>query len=142
VFIKSVRPVLFYEYEKGNNAASAFKNICATCGEGSLTKNTCRKWFTRFREGNFNLSDESRPGRPSNCNEEAIRSHLSKNTRQSTSELAEASGISKSTVHYNLKYHIHWQKSTCWQHVFPCFHDTRDKKWISYNNVVRKRSWS
>ena len=84
-------------------AASAFKNICATYGEDSLSERTCRKWFTRFPEGNFNLSDENRPARPSDCNEKAIRDPLSKNTRQSTSELAEASGIRKSTIHYNLR---------------------------------------
>ena len=97
------RHVLFYEYKKGNNVASAFNNICATNGEGFLSERTCRKWFTRFRERNFNLSDESRPGRPSDCNEEAIWGSLSKNSRQSTSEQAVASEILKSTVHYNLK---------------------------------------
>jgi len=64
--------VPFYEHKKGTNAASTFKNICATYGKGSLSECTIWKWFTRFREGNFNLSDESRPGRPSDCNEEAI----------------------------------------------------------------------
>ena len=63
------RHVLFYEYKKVNNAASAFKNICATYGDGSFSE----------REWNFNLSNES------------------------TSELAEASGISNLTVHYNFK---------------------------------------
>ena len=97
------RQVLFYEYKKGNNAASAFKNICASYGEDSLSKRTYLKWFTRFREGNFNLSDESRPGQPSDCNEETIRDPLSKNARQSTSKLEEALGIPKSTIHYDLK---------------------------------------
>ena len=90
-----LRYILFYEYKKENNAASAFKNICATYSEGSLLGRTCRKWFTRFREGNFNPHGESCPGRPSDCNEEAIRGHLSKHSRQSTSELAEASEIPK-----------------------------------------------
>ena len=37
------RHVLFYEYKKGNNVASTFKNICATYGQGSLSERTCRK---------------------------------------------------------------------------------------------------
>ena len=52
---------------------------------------------------NFNLSYESRPGRPSDCNGEATRGPLSKNARQSTSELAKTLGIPNSTAHYNLK---------------------------------------
>ena len=39
------RHIFFYEYRKGNNTASAFKNICTTYGEGSLSERTCRKWF-------------------------------------------------------------------------------------------------
>ena len=59
------RQVLLYEYKRGNNATCALKNICSGYGKHSLSKRTCRKWFKRFREGNFNLCDESRPGRPS-----------------------------------------------------------------------------
>ena len=79
----------FYEYKKGNNAASSLKNICTTYGEDSLSERTYRKWFTRLKEENFNLYDESRPGRPADCNEDTIRGPLSKNARQSTSKLAE-----------------------------------------------------
>ena len=71
--------------------------------EFSISERTCRKWFTKFREESFNLSDESCPGRPSDCNEEAIRGPLSKNAQQSTLELAGASVIPKSMIHYNLK---------------------------------------
>ena len=78
------RHVLFYECKRGNNEGLAFKNVCATYGEAFLSGRTCRKWLTRFREVNLNLSDESRPGRPSDCNEQAIRGPLSKNARQST----------------------------------------------------------
>ena len=68
------RRVLFHEDKKENNAASAFKNICATYDEDSLLEYACQKWFTRFREGNFNCFQFH-----SDCNEEAIRGHLSKN---------------------------------------------------------------
>ena len=91
------RYILFYEYIKGNNAASAFKIICATYGEGSLSERICRKWFTRLREGNFNLSDESRPGQSSDCHGEAIRGPLSK------MHIKVLRKILKSTVRHNLK---------------------------------------
>jgi len=147
-------------------AASGFKNMCATYGEGSLSERTCRKWFTRFREGNFNLSDERCPGLPPDCNEETIRVPLSKNARQSTSELAEALGIPKSMVHYNLKKIEVVNRYDVWvpyilteKHLLtrvtarvslPARHKelsfmnrivTGDEKWISYNNVLRKRIW-
>ena len=91
------------EYKKGNNAASVFKIICATYGEGFLSERTCWKWFTSFWEENFNPSDENSPDRPSDCNVEEIWGPLPKNALQSTLEIVEAMGIPKSTVHYNLK---------------------------------------
>ena len=125
------------------------------------------KWFTRFWEGNFNLSDESRPDRPSDCYEEAIRGPLSKNARQSTLELTETSGIPKVKVHYNLKKIGIFNRYDVWvshkltekhllTRVTVCFsllvqHKklsylnrivTGDEKWIFYDNMVRKRSWS
>ena len=87
------RYILFYECKKGNNVAPAFKNIYAAYGEYSLLGGTCRKWFIRSREGNFNLPDESSQDWSLDCNEEAIRSHLSKNARQNTSELFETLGF-------------------------------------------------
>ena len=92
------RHVLLYEYKKGNNATCGLKNICSAYGEHSLSERTCRKWFKRFRKANFNLCDESRPGRSSENNEESIQGQLSKNARQSTAELAKALEIPKYLV--------------------------------------------
>ena len=33
-------------------------------GANALSSCTCRKWFQRFRTGNFCLEDEERSGRP------------------------------------------------------------------------------
>ena len=89
------------------------------------------------------------------CNEEAIRGPLSKNARQNTLELAEASEIPKSTVHYNNVWipHILTEKhfltrvtacvSLLSRHKELSFLNrivTGDEKWISYNNVVQKEA--
>ena len=33
-------------------------------GDGAITERTVQKWFSRFRGGNFNLSDMERTGHP------------------------------------------------------------------------------
>ena len=34
------------------------------CGEGSVTDQTCQKWFVRFCAGDFALDDAPQSGRP------------------------------------------------------------------------------
>ena len=40
------------------------KNICAVCGEGAVTDQTCQKWFVKFHAGDFLLDDAPWSGRP------------------------------------------------------------------------------
>ena len=41
------------QYDKSKNAAQACEKICAIYGEDTLSKSAARKWFARFRAGNF-----------------------------------------------------------------------------------------
>ena len=40
------------------------KKICAVCGEDAETYQICKKWFTKFRAGDFLLDDAPQSGRP------------------------------------------------------------------------------
>jgi len=61
---EKIRYILQYHYDKDKNVAQACEKICAIYGENTLSKSAARKWFTRFRAGNFDVKDESRSGRP------------------------------------------------------------------------------
>jgi len=54
---EKIRYILQY-HDKGKNAAQACEKICAIYGEDTLSKSAARKWFTRFRAGNFDVKDE------------------------------------------------------------------------------------
>ena len=57
--------ILLYYFKKGKNAAAAQKKkICAVCGEGAVTEQTCQKWFVKFRAGDFSLDAAPRSGGP------------------------------------------------------------------------------
>jgi len=60
---EKIRYILQYHYGKGKNAAQACEKICAIYGAKTLSKSAARKWFARFRAGNFDVKDESRSGR-------------------------------------------------------------------------------
>lgn len=49
--------MLFF-YQKGKNAKQTANKICAVYGEGALIERTVRKWFSRFKAGDFNLEDQ------------------------------------------------------------------------------------
>jgi [histone H3]-lysine36 N-dimethyltransferase SETMAR len=52
-----------YEFRRGSNAAETARYINIAFGEGPANERTVRFWFKRFRDGNFDLKNESR-GRP------------------------------------------------------------------------------
>lgn len=61
---------------KNKNVTQAANKICTVYGaycEGAVTERTVRKWFSRFKAGDFNLEDQERPGRPSTTDEDQIR---------------------------------------------------------------------
>ena len=40
------------------------EEICAVCGEGSVTDRMCQMWFVKFHAGEFSLDNARRSGRP------------------------------------------------------------------------------
>ena len=59
---------ILYKFELDHNAKSITRNICFAKGEGAVNNSTVTRWFTKFRLGFKNLSDQTRPGRQINVN--------------------------------------------------------------------------
>ena len=68
----------------------------------AAAERTVRKWFSRFKAGDFNLEDQERPGRRSTTDEDQIKTLIENNPRYTTRQLAEMLKISKSTIHEHL----------------------------------------
>ena len=54
------RHLMPFFYQKDKNATQAANKICAVYGESA--ERTVRKWFARFKAGDFNLEDQESPG--------------------------------------------------------------------------------
>jgi len=91
--------MLFF-YRKGKNATQAANKICAVYGEGAVAERTMRKWFARFKTGDFNLEDQERPGKSSTTDEDQIKTLIENNPRYTTRKLAEMLNMSKSIIHF------------------------------------------
>ena len=97
------RHLMLYEFQKGSSVTIATKNICAVYGENALSSRTCRKWFQRFRAGNFCLKDEERSGRPPQTDEDKIRDLVEKSRSLTVQEMLNILKIPKTTIHRCLK---------------------------------------
>ncbi len=93
-----IRHCILYEYNLGKNATQAANTICFAYRDNAVSVRTCQNWFARFREGNFNLEDEERSGRPQELETNELESLLEEDPRQSTRELALKLQVDQSTV--------------------------------------------
>jgi histone-lysine N-methyltransferase SETMAR len=93
-----LRHCLLYEFNQNKTATQATYAICSVYGDDAVSARTSQRWFERFRDGNFDLDDEERSGRPSELKSDELESLLQENPRQSTRELAAQLNVNQSTV--------------------------------------------
>lgn len=161
-----IRECMLYEFDLKHSAAEATRNICVAYGEDALTLRTCQYWFARFRSGQKDLSDEPHTGRPIEFDQEALRTLIEDDPRQSTKELAGKFSCSKATIDHHLHAIGKTYKHGVWvphemtpqckfQRSSICasllsrqdsdpFLDrivTGDEKWVLYVNQENKNQW-
>ncbi|XP_065665663.1 histone-lysine N-methyltransferase SETMAR-like [Hydra vulgaris] len=105
---------LLFAFNRGVKAAEATRENCAVYGEGAMPESTARRWFSRFKNGNFDLKDGSHTGRPIEFDEERLNQLLHENPRQTTRELAEQMDCDKKTVVNHLHSMGKVQKLGAW----------------------------
>jgi len=98
-----IRHCLLYEYQLGNLAAAATRNICGAIGPGSIGKTAASNWFNRFRNEKYLLQDEARPGCPITIDLDELRNLLQTDPTLTTTAVATTLWCSQSTVDYHLR---------------------------------------
>lgn len=165
------RHVLLFEFNRGVKAVEAARTIRNVYGEAAITDRAAQKWFSRFRDGNFDLSDADRQGRTPNFDEERLDVLLHENPRQTTRELAVEMECDQSTIVRHLQSMGKVQKLGAWVphalsqnnkdcRVIACAsllarhrlarqqHQsflsriiTGDEKWCLYVNFKQRKEW-
>ena len=92
------RHLLFFAFHRDQTAAAVARNICDVYGEGVIGVSTAQKWFAKFKNGDFDLDDTPRTGRPSEFNEEHLKVLLKEDGRQTSRELAEKMNCNQKTI--------------------------------------------
>ncbi|XP_076302938.1 histone-lysine N-methyltransferase SETMAR-like [Lasioglossum baleicum] len=93
------RHLMLFFFRMGKNATQAANKICAVYGEDAVAERTVRKWFARFKAGNFDHEDEEGPGRPSTTDEDMIRTEIENSPCSTLRQLAGMLNKSKLTIH-------------------------------------------
>ena len=83
------RHLMLFFYRKGKNATQAANKICVVYGEDAVAERTVRKWFARFKTGDFNLEDQERPSP-----QMKIKTLIENNPRYMTRKLTEILNMS------------------------------------------------
>ena len=58
--LEHFRHILLFEFSRGVKTAEAARNICVVYGDNTIIESTARKWFSRFKENRFDISDTLR----------------------------------------------------------------------------------
>ena len=67
-------------------------------GEGVIGESTARKWFAKFKNGNFDIDDTPRSGRPSEFDEDHLKAFLKEESRQTSCKLTEKINCDQKTI--------------------------------------------
>ena len=60
---RNLREVLIFFFHSKKTAAEAHRELQKVYGDAALSETTCRDWFRRFKDGDFDVDDRPREGR-------------------------------------------------------------------------------
>ena len=133
------RHLLLFAFNRRQKAAEAARDICDVYGEDSMPESTARRWFAKFKNGNFELEDTPRSGRPSEFDEDRLKALLKEDGRQTQRELAETMGCAQKTISNHLTSMGFTQKLGAWvPHELKEKHK-ENRMLIAAQNLARHR---
>ena len=160
------RHCILYEYQLGHDIQTCVENLLKVFPAESISRTTCERWYKRFDGGVFELVDSARTGRPASTSFSQIEALIADNRRASIKDLADLSGMAKSTIHWWFrKKGLAWKFGNWVPHELTtdqklarisisnallsrCRSDdffgriiTGDEKWVAYSNDVRRKQW-
>ena len=88
----------FFTFQQGQKAAEAARDICMVYGEGVIGESTARKWFAKFKNGNFDINNTPCSREPSEFDKDHLKALLKEESHQTNHELAEKINCDQKTI--------------------------------------------
>lgn len=93
-----LRGILLHYYFMKITAAEAHRILQQVYGEHALAEPTCREWFRHFKNGDYNIEDKERPGRPKKFEDSELEALLHEDPCQTLEELSASLNVGVTTV--------------------------------------------
>ncbi|KAG5319477.1 MOS1T transposase, partial [Pseudoatta argentina] len=98
-----LRGILLHYFIQKKSAAEAHRILVQTYGDNALSDTTCRDWFRRFKNNDFELEDKERSGALKKFQDKELEQLLDEDPSQTLSELGKILQVDESTVSKRLK---------------------------------------
>ena len=100
---RHLRELLIYFFNLKKSAAEAHRLLVEIYGDAALSERSCREWFQKFKNGEFDVEDKKRNGRPKVYEDAELEALLDEDSCQTQKELALTLGVTQQTISYRLK---------------------------------------
>jgi len=108
--LRRILLLLFYS----KKICRSTQTSCETYGDHALSETTCRHWFRRSKNNNFDVEDKKRSGARKKYEDKELEALLHEDSCQTLAELAESLRVDHTTVSRRLKVLGMIQKQGPW----------------------------
>jgi len=98
-----LRELLIYFFNLKKSAVEAHRLLVEAYGDAALSERSYREWFQKFKNGEFDVEDKERSGRPKVYGDAELEALLDEDSCQMQKELALTLGMIQQTISYRLK---------------------------------------
>jgi len=99
---KHMREALLFCFNLKKLAAESHRMLVKVYSDNALSETTCRDWFRRFNDDNYDLSDKKHENRPRKVEDCQLQALLDEDDTQSQKMLAEQLDVSQATISMRL----------------------------------------
>ena len=115
-----------FEFSGGAKAAETARNVFAVYRDNDIGESTAWKWFSRFKEGRYHISDTPHSGKSSGFHEDSLNTLNHNDPCQCTRELGNVMNCDHSIIVRLLHSMSKVKKSGVWvQHALSQFHKNK-----------------
>lgn len=98
-----LREVMLFHFAIKKSAAETHRILVEAYSDNAPSKAACKRWFTRFRKGDFMVEDKERPGQTKRFEDEDLEALVAEDPCQTQNNLAKSLNASQTSISRRLK---------------------------------------
>lgn len=93
-----LREAMLLYFNQKKSAAECHRLLSETYPEHSISNSVCKKWFARFKSGDFDVEDKERPGQMKKFEDEELKALLEEDPCNTQKDYAELLGVTQQAI--------------------------------------------